>query len=444
MAWPKTSRRTRARDGSSTGAALTQFAIAGVIAVALLALVGVAVLRNNGTTDATRDAKRVTRLVGEGMVEPELSDGLLHGDKRAIARIDRVVRRRVLKDPVVRVKIWDASGRIVYSDEPRLIGTRYRLGQDELENLRSGGVDAEVSDLSRPENRFERAQKKLLEVYLPIRTPSGKPLLFESYQRFSSVAASGRRTWVMFLPAMIGGLLVLWLVQLPLAARLARRIRTGQREREALLQRAIDASDVERRRIAGELHDGVVQNLAGVSYSLAAAAERNGDNGAAPSRDTLERAAAATRESVRELRGLLVEIYPPSLHRSGLSAALGDCAAPLVRRGVEVRIEVPADLRLDQGAEALLFRVAQEALRNVAAHAGASHVDVRAERAGDRIALTVADDGRGFDVASARPEGHFGLSLLEDLARDAGATLELDSKPGEGTRVRVELGAVPA
>src|SRR3954470_9569581 len=112
MDWPKRSRRTRARDGSSTGAALTQFALAGVIAVALLALVGVAVLRNNGTTDATRDAKRVTRLVGQGMVEPALTDGLLHGDRRAIARIDRVVRRRVLKDPVVRVKIWDKSGRI--------------------------------------------------------------------------------------------------------------------------------------------------------------------------------------------------------------------------------------------------------------------------------------------------------------------------------------------
>src|SRR5215212_1876610 len=342
MDWPNRSRRRAgALDGSSTAAALTQFAVAGVVAVGLLAIVGIAVLRSNGTEEATKDAKRVTRIVSEGIVEPELSDALLRGDPRAIARVDRVVRRRVLKDPVVRVKIWDSAGRIVYSDEPRLIGSRYRLGADELDYLENGGVEAEVSDLSRPENRFDRFHKKLLEVYLPIRTPSGRPLLFESYQRFSSVAASGRRTWVAFLPALVGGLLVLWLVQLPLARRLARRIRAGQREREALLQRAIDASDVERRRIAGELHDGVVQSLAGVSYSLAAAAERNGNNGAAASRETLERAAAATRESVRELRGLLVEIYPPSLQRSGLAAALGDAAAPLVRRGIEVEIEVP-------------------------------------------------------------------------------------------------------
>jgi signal transduction histidine kinase len=345
------------------------------------------------------------------------------------------VRARVLRDPVVRVKIWDPTGRIVYSDEPRLIGTRYDLGEDERGSIRDGSVDAEVSDLGRPENRFERRYHKLLEVYLPVRTTSGSPLLFESYQRFSSVAASGRRTWLAFLPALLGGLLVLWLVQLPLAARLARRIRAGQRDRERLLQRAIDASDVERRRIAGELHDGVVQSLAGLSYSLAAAAER-GNGSADP--ETLERAATATRESVRELRGLLVEIYPPSLHRSGLAAALNDAAAPLVRRGVEVDVHVAPDLAPGEDVEALLFRVAQETLRNVAAHAEASRVEVRAEREGNVVRLSVSDDGRGFDTGAARPEGHFGLSLVEDLARDAGATVAVDSAPGAGTRVRLE------
>jgi two-component system NarL family sensor kinase len=444
MAWPNRSPRTLRRGGSSTAAALTQFAVAGVVAVALLSVVGVALLRNSGTNDATNDAKRVTRIVGDGIVEPQVTDALARGDKRAIARVDRIVRRGVLRDPVVRVKIWSPDGRIVYSDEPRLIGSHYGLGEDELATLRGDGVEAEVSDLSRPENRFERPHKKLLEVYLPIHTPSGKPLLFESYQRFSSVAASGRRTWLLFLPALLGGLLVLWLVQLPLAARMAKRIRTGQREREGLLQRAIDASDVERRRIAGELHDGVVQNLAGVSYSLAAAAERGAGNGAGPTGDTLERAAAATRESVRELRGLLVEIYPPSLHRAGLGAALDDSAAPLVRRGIEVRVSIAPDLALTEDAEALLFRVAQEALRNVGVHAHASHVEVRAARDGNRISLVVEDDGRGFDTAAGRPEGHFGLSLVEDLARDTGAELTIESKPGEGTRVRVELEAAPA
>src|SRR4051812_19940816 len=156
-------RFTRAtRSGSSTAAALTQFAVAGVVAVAILALVGVAVLRSNGTKEATDDAKRVTRIVGRGIVQPQLTDGLLRGDPKAIARVDRIVRTRVLKDPVVRVKIWSPDGTILYSDEKRLIGKKYSPDEEPLE---AGQVDAEVSDLSRPENRYERPYKKLLEVY---------------------------------------------------------------------------------------------------------------------------------------------------------------------------------------------------------------------------------------------------------------------------------------
>ena len=430
-------------DGTSMAAALTQFGVAGIIAALLLALAGVAVLRNTGTDEATKDAKRVTGLVANGIVQPQVTDGLLRQDPAAIAKVDRVVRQHVLRDPVVRIKMWAPDGTIVYSDEKRLIGQHYpQHAREVTEALRSRGVDAEVSDLSAPENRFERSQKKLLEVYLPMSTPSGTPLLFESYQRFSSVAASGRRTWLAFLPALLVGLVVLELVQLPLARRMANRIRAGQRDRERLLQRAIDASETERRRIAGELHDGVVQNLAGVSYSLAAAAERNGGTNGD---DTLERAAQQTRESIRELRGLLVEIYPPSLHRAGLAAALDDVAAPLVRRGIHVTMTIPADLHLPEETEGLLFRVAQEALRNVAAHAEAWHVDVEVRKEGDRaVSLQVEDDGRGFDMTAERPEGHFGLSLMEDLARDGGAALSVRSAPGEGTSVRLETAVVRA
>jgi two-component system NarL family sensor kinase len=431
-------RATRAGGGTSVAAALTQFGVAGVIAALVLGLAAVEVLRRTGTKEATDDAKRVTNIVATGIVEPQLADGLVRGDPKAVAKVDRAVRSHVLRDPVVRVKIWAPDGKIAYSDEHRLIGNRYPLGEDEQAALRGDGVEAEVSDLSRPENRYERSQKKLLEVYLPIHTPSGRPLLFESYQRFSSVAASGRRTWLTFVPALVAALLVLQLVQLPLANRMARRIRAGQREREQLLQRAIDASDTERRRIAGELHDGVVQNLAGVSYSLSAAAERGGA-AANGDHETIERAAAQTRESIRELRGLLVEIYPPSLHRAGLAAALGDAAAPLARRGIEVNTSVPPELELPQETEALLFRVAQEALRNISNHADAWHVEVRVERSGDRASLLVEDDGRGFDTDTVRPHGHFGLSLMEDLARDSGADVSVDSKPGEGTRVRLDV-----
>lgn len=421
---------------------MVQFALTGLVALLLLALVGVQVLRRTGTDEAIADAKRLTRIAADGIVAPAVTPGVLAGRPRDRSNLDALVRRRLLRDPVVRVKLWDASGRIVYSDERRLIGSRYPLGHDEREALRERAVDAEVSDLSRPENRFERPYGKLLEVYRGIRATDGRPLLFESYQRFSSVAASGRRLWTSFLPALIGALVLLEMVQIPLAYLLARRLRDRQRERSALLQRAVDASERERRRIAGELHDGPVQELAGVAFSLGAVTGRlNGDGEA---RAAVAEAAERTRGTMRDLRSMLVDLYPATLHRSGLQAAVSDLLGPLQREGVVTECDIDAGLELPPHVEALLFRAVREALQNVRKHAHASHVEVRVQRRGDEVVLTVVDDGRGFEAAEAAvPRGdgepHLGLRLIADLAAEAGGRLRVDAIPRRGTRVCVEV-----
>jgi signal transduction histidine kinase len=431
--------RRRPRGPGSIAAAVLQFAITGTVVVLLLGFVAVELLRNTGTSEAINDAKRVTRLAGRGIVAPNVPPGIERGDPRAIAALDRVVRGRVLSSDVVRVKLWDASGRILYSDEHRLIGFQTPLGKEDLEALRTGRAAAEVSDLSRPENRFERPHKKLLEVYLGVKTQQGQPLLFESYQRFSSISASGQRLWQRFLPALIGALVLLELAQIPLAYSLARRLRRGQEEREALLRRAIDASSMERRRIAGDLHDGVVQNLAGVSFGLSAAAEQLPAGSSV--RSAVEDGAVEARRTVRELRTLLVDIYPPTLQRSGLEAALADLLDGIRSGGCDARLSVPSGLALPQESEALLFRAAQEALRNVRRHADATRVDVTVEADGESAALVVSDDGRGFDddAIGSAANGHFGLRMMGDLVRDRGGQFEVESAPGEGTRVRAEV-----
>jgi len=170
---------------------------------------------------------------------------------------------------------------IVYSDEPRLIGAHYTLRPADRAEFRNRKVDAEVSNLSKPENRFERGFGRLLEVYLPISTPHGTPLRYETYYRSSFVDARARRIFRQFAPVMLGALILLALIQLPLAWRLAKRVERGREERERLLRQAIEASETERQRIARDLHDGVVQDLAAASYSLAAAAD-----GAPPPYDT--------------------------------------------------------------------------------------------------------------------------------------------------------------
>jgi two-component system, NarL family, sensor kinase len=418
--------------------AVTQFALSGLAALIVVGVVGALLLRDRSTTDEIQDARTFAEVVAKGIVEPALTDEILAGRPAAVPELDDVVEE-LKKSGVVRVKLWSRDGTIVYSDKRQLIGRRFPLGEDELAVFDSGEVVAELSDLTRPENEFERPAGKLLEVYLPV-TKGDRTLMFELYLPFSSVVAGGRRTWRAVAPAFLAALALLALVQIPLAWSMARQLRDRQREREDLLVRALEASDAERRRIAGDLHDGVVQDLAGVSYSLAAAADRPEGLRADEAEGALREGAAATRRTMRRLRSLLVEIYPPRLHAAGIEAALGDLVTPLIAAGVEANVDVQEPAGLSPEVERFVFRAAQEALRNVDAHSGASKVDVRVSSDGERVVLVVEDDGKGFTPESAarrRGEGHFGLSLLGDLAADLGGSLEVRSEPGGGTRVQV-------
>jgi signal transduction histidine kinase len=170
-------------------------------------------------------------------------------------------------------------------------------------------VRAEVTDLRRPENRFERGRGKLLEAYRQVRTsPSGTPLLFETYSPYDEVARRTSQMWHGFAGLMVSSLLLLAALQMPVLWRLLRRIRTGQQQREALLRRAVDASQDERRRIAGTLHDGAVQDLAASSFALAGALERAEREGTPELARQLRESAATVRGSIAGLRSLLVEI----------------------------------------------------------------------------------------------------------------------------------------
>jgi two-component system NarL family sensor kinase len=425
---------------SVTRAVLT-FALSGTLVLLLVGVVSVVVMQRVGKAEAVRQAKDLTSVAARAVVQPRLTNGVVSGDAASLAAVDALVVDGVLRDPIVRVKIWAPDGTIVYSDVPELIGERFDLGADELTALRTDTVEADISDLGKPENRFEREFGQLLEVYLPVQTPNGDPLLFEAYLRYDSVTSSARQLWRAFIPVLAVALIAFAWLQIPLAYRLAGRVREGQQDRERLLQRAIDASDLERRRIAGDLHDGPVQQLAGVSMSLSAAADRleaDDPEAVAALRDAAER----TRQGMRSLRSSLMGIYPPTLERAGLSAALADLTAPLAGYGIAVDLRVDDALELTPQTESLLFRAAQEAIRNVTSHAEAERVRVRVVRDNDAAVLEIADDGKGFAPAqaeAARTEGHLGLQLLSDLARDAGGSLDLSSAPGEGMTVRLEV-----
>jgi two-component system, NarL family, sensor kinase len=433
---------TRAgRPVISVRRAVLGFVGASLLVLGLVGVAGVLVLHRVGTSEAMSQAVDLTTVAGRGIVQPKLQRGLVTGNAASLTALDALVHQSVLREPIVGVRIWDPRGRIVYSDVPELIGRRFTLGHDQREALATNSAVARISDLSAPENVAEGSFGKLLEVYLPIRTPDGHVLLYEDYVRFESVASSARDLWLAFLPALAVTLIALVLLQIPLAWRLARRVRESQQDRARYLQQAVDASNTERRRIAGDLHDGPVQELVGLALTLSASADRTKDTDPDATK-VLRDAASRVRLGVRSLRSAVMGIYPPSLQQTGLAAALADAVSALAEDGVRTDLDVPGSLELPQETETLLFRASREAIRNISAHAGATRVRLRVRVDAGKAKLEIDDDGRGFsqeEAAAARADRHLGLQLLSDLAQGAGGSMRIDSSPGGGTRLRMEV-----
>lgn len=440
--------RTQPLESVSVPKAVAAFLVPGLLVVLLIGLFLAVAQRRTATAEAIRDARTLTHLEAVDVVGPLLTDAALRPGP-ARDTLDDIVRNRVLGSHIVRVKIWDATGRVVYSDSEQLIGIQFDLPEKEREALTSGRTVAEVTDLDEAENREERQFGKLLQVYEGVRTPTGTPLLFETYQPYSVIRDASRRMWLSTMPVLALGLVLLYLVQAPLAYRMARRLERSQHEREALLLASLAASDRERARIAADLHDGVVQGLAGASFSLTAGAER------VRTRDpetaaVMADAAGELRRWVRELRSLVVTITPPALHAQGLGASLADLASTLEGRGITVTVEVAGVDGIDEQSETMLYRCAQEAVRNIAKHAQATLVSVsvlrrHSEESGrqDELVLSVRDNGRGFDPNAPAPRrrGSVGLELLAGLVSAHGGVLRIDTSPGLGTTVRVSVPA---
>jgi two-component system NarL family sensor kinase len=424
------------RPPPSARRVLARFVLGNIVTVALL-MVGIVWASGRAAeSESLAGARMTTDLLASVVVEPALPPDLATADQEALDAFDRKIRPAAVAVGLVRMKIWSPDGRIVYSDEPRLIGDRFPLGEEQTEALAGGPTASEVSDLDQRENRFERSPGRLVEVYRRIQTRDGQPLLFETYSSYENATSRQVSIFLTFAPISTTALLLLLLVQLPLADRMMRQLRDGEQERLELLARAADASSDERRRIAGSLHDGIVQDLAAASLIISGATEgrRVSDESA------LKAAGRAVRDSVTALRSLLIEIYPPHLSKAGLPPALHNLVSRLLPYGVEAHVEVADDLEPPPDVAALVFRVAQEALINIARHARARHVTVAVRREDDGVELLIIDDGTGFDAPSAhRESGHFGLRVLTDLAREAGATLDLATAPGAGTAVRLRV-----
>ena len=216
-------------------------------------------------------------------------------------------------------------------------------------------------------------------------------------------------------------------------------------EIQHLAGRLIEAQDAERARVARDLHDDVSQQLAGVSIALSSLKHRM--EAAQVSEElkadlrALHQRAAALAQNVRQLSH---DLHPTVLRHGGLVAALTSYCAELERsHGPVLTCSAEGDFATVAPDVALcLYRIAQEALRNVVAHAGASGGQVRLLRSGDHAEMTIADDGKGFDVARSLERGKgLGLVSIRERVRLAGGTVSFEADRNQGTRVRVQVPA---
>jgi signal transduction histidine kinase len=388
-------------------------------------------------SEAVADARITTDVLARSVAEPAMPKGLVDGDPGAIDRFDREVLDRLMVGDVQRIKIWRSDGTIVYSDATQLIGKRFPLDDEQVQVLHTGATEGGLSDLRRRENEFEDEEDGLLEVYTRIESPEGRPLLFEAYYSVQTVKERSAQVLTPFRRITAGALLALLLLGVPLLGVLTLRLTRASRARERLMRRAVESSEVERRRIARDLHDGVVQELAGTAFALSGTAR---EASISPElREELMGSSQALRNSLRQLRSLLVEIHPPGLNAAGLGAALEDLTSSAVSAGISTSVSVNGVEGAPDHVVALVWRVAQEAIRNAVRHAHASELTVEVRGDERQVRLTVRDDGVGFDPAAQSSGRSYGLRGLQSLVEDGGGGVQVESSLGAGTTVRMAV-----
>jgi len=195
----------------------------------------------------------------------------------------------------------------------------------------------------------------------------------------------------------------------------------------------------ERNRLARDLHDSVNQKLFSVVLTAEAVVTLI-DREPAQAKEQLRRLQELTREAVQEMRSLIFELRSAELESDGLVATLGKHIDVLRRvKGVEIDFRVDGERRLAPDTERTIYRVAQEALTNALKHSGASRIDLTLDMRAGRAALSVRDDGCGFEPDDPQVRANrLGLTSMRERADAAGAVLSIESHPGAGTTVRLE------
>ena len=439
-------RRQAPRNRIGVRRELAVFAGVAALTLAVIAAGAVVASRSVARTQALKEAERITTRLADHLVAPLLV-GVLAGDADARRQLDSAIQIRKIDGYLTEITVWDRTGQIVYADRAEEIGALEEPPPEVGSAIDDAVTSSDFEEQPEATNRvFGDDSPGFVEVYVPLQLSGEQTFAFEAYFDHSIVNDNANLLLWSILPLVLVPLLLLQIVQAPIASSLAGRVRRHEEDRSALLERTLSESEKERSRVAGDLHDGPIQDLAGAGYALSALTS------AVPGAylELVKSVHVTVTHAIGSLRRLMIDLYPPDLSADQLPETIENLSLALRHRGIDVTLVADAIPDLDDETVTTIYRVARETLANVAEHAQASRVRIRLSTgavnsgAPPTVSLRVADDGVGIEDPDLdrRAGGHLGLRLLKDRVESLHGTFLLTTGRDQGTTVEAILPAI--
>lgn len=404
------------------------------VVLVFIGAVTVAFASRLAVDEEVHEAREQTRAMADRIASPLVDKAVRHGDPEALALLDRVLENRMRDGSVTHIVVYTDDGLVLWSDNEGIRRRHVRLEDDVAALLGTRDVAIHGPGEGDPHPWSAPGDGDLIEVYAGARDHDGDPFVFEAYMSPDVIAENRADLFKGLLPIVLGMILLFMLATLPLAVDLARRVDRAAASRSTLLQASLAALQDERRRVAQILHDGVIQDLAAVGYTMSTLTDRATDVAPmdARTRETTGRIQELIRDDLRQLRSLVGDLFPSDLGGGDLTAALGAVRSRSRERyGLDVSLDLEGLEGLDERTSGAVYRVVREALSNVGSHAQAATAVVSVHRQGaDGVAVTVTDDGVGLGADVALGEGdvpreHLGLRLLSRQLEELGGWCRL-------------------